>query len=47
MNVARIKIHNEDPLSTYKMGINQFTIYTEEEFKERFLGIRNIESLSG
>ena len=40
MNLARITKHNDDPSNTYKMGVNQFTIYTEEEFQERFLEVR-------
>lgn len=36
-NVIAINKHNSDPTQTYKMGINQFTIYTEEEFTLKFL----------
>lgn len=44
-NVAKIKAHNSDPSSSYKMGINQFSIYTEMEFRERFLGLKINEQL--
>lgn len=33
-----INDHNADNTQTYKMGVNQFTVYSEQEFKERFLG---------
>ena len=36
-NVALINKHNADHAQTYKMGVNQFTIYTTEEFATRFL----------
>lgn len=36
-NLLLIEQHNADPTQTYQKGVNQFTIYTEEEFKERFL----------
>jgi hypothetical protein len=36
-NFARIRAHNADPSQTYTMGVNQFTIYTTQEFQERFL----------
>jgi hypothetical protein len=37
-NLIKIKAHNLDTTQTHKMGVNQFTIYTEEEFRLRFLG---------
>jgi hypothetical protein len=36
-NILLIEKHNNDDSQTYKMGINQFTIYTNEEFATRFL----------
>jgi len=36
-NVILINKHNADHTQTYKKGINQFTIYTDEEFATRFL----------
>ena len=36
-NVERIEKHNADSSKSYKMGVNQFSIFTEEEFKLRFL----------
>ena len=33
-----IERHNSDSMQTYKMGVNQFTIYTEIEFRAIFLG---------
>lgn len=38
-NLLLIKKHNADPTATYKMGINQFTAMTKEEFVERYLGV--------
>ncbi len=29
-NVKIIEKHNSDPYMTYKMGINQFTVYTDQ-----------------
>jgi hypothetical protein len=37
-NFEIIQKHNSDSTQTYKMGVNQFTIYTENEFRARFLG---------
>ena len=31
-NLLEIEAHNLDHTQTYKKGVNQFTIYTEEEF---------------
>ena len=36
-NLLTINKHNADHTQTYKMGVNQFSIYTNEEFAERFL----------
>ena len=36
-NLLTIEKHNKDPTQTYKMGVNQFTIYTTEEFASLFL----------
>ena len=36
-NVATIEQHNADLTQTYKMGINQFTPFTKQEFIETYL----------
>ena len=36
-NLANIERHNADSTQTYKMGVNQFTIYTNEEFASKYL----------
>ena len=36
-NFLDIERHNADPFQTYKKGVNQFTIYTQEEFARLFL----------
>jgi hypothetical protein len=36
-NLALIAQHNSKSGQTYKMGVNQFTIFSEEEFAQRFL----------
>merc|ERR1719473_106789 len=36
-NVAKIAAHNADETQTYKMGINQFTDMTQEEFESVML----------
>ena len=36
-NVIEIEAHNADHSQTYKKGVNQFTVYTEQEFAEIFL----------
>jgi C1A family cysteine protease len=36
-NLDAIHQHNSNPANAYKMGVNQFTIYTQEEFTQRFL----------
>jgi len=35
--LREINRHNGDASKTYEAGINQFTIYTQEEFVQRFL----------
>jgi hypothetical protein len=29
-NLIKIQRHNSDPTQTYKMGVNQFTIFSDE-----------------
>jgi len=36
-NLAKISAHNADSTQTYKMGINQFTDMTQEEFESNIL----------
>jgi len=36
-NLVTIEKHNADSAQTYKMGVNQFSVYTTEEFANRFL----------
>jgi C1A family cysteine protease len=36
-NIIEIEAHNAESSHTYKKGINQFTIYTQEEFVNTFL----------
>jgi len=36
-NAVAIEKHNADSTKTYKRGINQFSIYTDEEFAHKFL----------
>jgi cathepsin L len=36
-NLININKHNADHTQTYKMGVNQFTVYTTEEFANIFL----------
>lgn len=36
-NLDAIHQHNSNPANTYKMGVNQLTIYTQAEFTQRFL----------
>ena len=36
-NLILINNHNADHSQTYKKGVNQFTIYSAEEFATRFL----------
>ena len=38
-NLAKIAEHNAKSDQTYKMGANQFTALSEEEFKHRFLNL--------
>lgn len=44
-NLAMIEKHNADASQTYKMGVNQFTIYTTEEFAMRFLNTLSTEEI--
>ena len=37
-NIAKINLHNANEHNTYRMGINQFTAMTEEEFVQTYLG---------
>ena len=37
-NLAQIKLHNKNSQATYKMGVNQFTAMTQEEFVQTYLG---------
>ena len=37
-NLAKIEAHNSESFITYKMGINQFTGMTDEEFVQTYLG---------
>ena len=39
-NVEKVLKHNQDPTQTYKMGINQFTGLTTDEFKMTYLNPR-------
>ena len=36
-NMINIQKHNADATQTYKMGVNQFSVFTTEEFAERVL----------
>ena len=36
-NIIEIERHNADPSQTYKKGVNQFTVFTQEEFARLFL----------
>ena len=40
--------HNADPFQTYKMGLNQFSAFTDKEFVETYLdthSYKNIEEV--
>lgn len=37
-NIAKINLHNQNERNTYKMGVNQFTALTQEEFVQTYLG---------
>ena len=37
-NLAQINLHNKNSEATYKMGVNQFTALTQEEFVQTYLG---------
>lgn len=43
-NLETINKHNEDPYQSYKMGVNQFTIYTKEQFINIFLNPMTVET---
>ena len=43
-NLEIIQKHNADPYVGYKMGINQFTIYTDQQFANYFLNPMVIET---
>lgn len=36
-NLVKIEKHNADDVQTYKMGVNQFTIFSDEEFAAKYL----------
>jgi C1A family cysteine protease len=36
-NLAKIETHNSNNVNTYKMGVNQFSAMTQEEFAETYL----------
>jgi cathepsin L len=42
-NLKNIEKHNADHTQTYKMGVNQFTVFTTEEFAESYLGAKPVE----
>jgi cathepsin L len=42
-NLQNIERHNADHSQTYKMGVNQFTVLTTEEFVESYLGAKPME----
>jgi C1A family cysteine protease len=44
-NLAEIELHNSQSHHTYKMGVNQFTAMTQEEFAAMNLGLTVPESL--
>ncbi len=37
-NVAKINAHNSNEHKTYELGVNQFTVLTNEEFVQQYLG---------
>lgn len=39
-NVKKIIAHNNDPSSTYKQGVNQFTMLTQAEFNQQMLTVK-------
>lgn len=43
-NVEIINKHNSDPSQTYKMGINQFTAMTDEEFQNTYLDLESYKN---
>jgi C1A family cysteine protease len=44
-NLAKIELHNSEKYHTYKMGVNQFSAMTEEEFVAMNLGLVVPESM--
>ena len=38
-NILEVERHNADNSQTYKKGVNQFTVLTQEEFQERYLTV--------
>ena len=36
-NLIKIEKHNADPSQTYQMGVNQFTVFSDEEFAKLYL----------
>ena len=44
-NLAKIELHNSSPHHTYKMGVNQFSAMTDDEFTAINLGLVVPESV--
>jgi C1A family cysteine protease len=44
-NLAKIELHNSEKTHTYKMGVNQFTAMTDDEFVAMNLGLAVPESV--
>ena len=44
-NVELMHKHNADPSQTYKMGVNQFTAFTDKEFVETFLDTNSYKDI--
>ena len=44
-NVELINKHNADSYQTYKMGINQFTALTDQEFMETYLDTKSYKDI--
>jgi len=45
-NLKTIQAHNSDPTATYKMGLNDFTDLTAEEFKDKMRGLNKAAHLT-
>eukprot|EP01064_Diplonema_japonicum_P036750 TRINITY_DN836_c3_g2_i1.p1 TRINITY_DN836_c3_g2~~TRINITY_DN836_c3_g2_i1.p1 ORF type:complete len:379 (+),score=112.54 TRINITY_DN836_c3_g2_i1:51-1139(+) len=43
-NLKKIRMHNNDGTATYKMGLNEFTDWTAEEFRAKRLGGKAIKN---